>query len=58
MEIGSLLSKVRDTYGMRSIFKQKKYNELIKYHDDLVINIDTSEEDDEQSNEDREKEKS
>lgn len=39
---------------MLSIFKRKKYKDLIKYHDELVINIDTSESEDKKCDEGKE----
>lgn len=50
------MKKIRDTNGMLSIFKRKKYKELIKYHDDLVIDINTSESENDQSNEEEDQE--
>ena len=45
LEIGTLLKKIRDAHGMLSIFKRKKYKQLIKYHDENVIDIGTTESD-------------
>ena len=37
-----MLGKIRYIDGMLSIFKQKKHKKLLKYHDELVIDINTS----------------